>query len=289
MSDATFAFYAGVQKKLEAYFGDKLGEDINNFSRQEITNFRNHLSKKLAAKTVNHQIKALKSIFRDALRDGFLLENPAEHVDSVKDDKSTKEQRKPFTVDELKLVMEHANSEWRSMVLFGLYTGQRLGDIVKLRWSNIDLNRGMINLVTGKTGKRLHIPIAKPLLDHIERLPVGDDPQACIHPKSCETLQNANWQVSTLSNQFTKILEHAGLREKTTHQKKGQGRSAKRQAMQLSYHSLRHTAVSLMHEAGIPAASVQALIGHDSEAVHQAYTHIGDDALRKAADSLPKL
>lgn len=290
VSSATYSFYAGVRKKLEDYFGDRMSDDMNNFVRQDITSFRNELSSRLAANTVNHHIKVVRMVFKDALRDGFVLENPAEHVDAVKDDKSSKLKRKPFAIQELRLVMEHATSEWRSMILFGLYTGQRLGDIVRLRWSQIDLNRGVIYLVTGKTGKRLHIPLAKPLLEHIGTLPAGDDPEECIHPRAYELLQSsAGGKVTTLSNQFTKILEHAGLREKTTHQKKGQGRSAKRQAMQLSFHSLRHTAVSLMHEAGIPAASVQALIGHDSEAVHQAYTHIGDEALRKAADSLPRL
>jgi hypothetical protein len=42
-----------------------------------------------------------------------------------------------------------------------------------------------------------------------------------------------------------------------------------------------------MKEAGIPAAVVMELVGHDSEAMSRHYTHVGADALRKAAESLP--
>ena len=55
----------------------------------------------------------------------------------------------------------------------------------------------------------------------------------------------------------------------------------------LSFHSLRHTATTLLHEGGVPAAVAQALIGHDSEAIHQVYVSVGFEALKKAADTLP--
>jgi integrase len=46
---------------------------------------------------------------------------------------------------------------------------------------------------------------------------------------------------------------------------------------------LRHTAVSLLKDAGIPQAAVQELIGHDSEQMSALYTHVGREALEKAA------
>ena len=50
-----------------------------------------------------------------------------------------------------------------------------------------------------------------------------------------------------------------------------------------------NTVAKLMKEAGIPAAVVMELVGHDSEAMSRHYTHIGADALRKAAASLPDI
>ena len=47
--------------------------------------------------------------------------------------------------------------------------------------------------------------------------------------------------------------------------------------------------MTLMKEAGIPEAVVMELVGHDSEQMSQHYTHVGAEALRKAAAALPKL
>ena len=48
------------------------------------------------------------------------------------------------------------------MILFGLYTGQRLGDIATLRWNNLDLVRGELRLSTRKTDKTMVLPLARP-------------------------------------------------------------------------------------------------------------------------------
>jgi len=74
-----------------------------------------------------------------------------------------------------------------------------------------------------------------------------------------------------------------------THQSRGIGRDGKRAGNELSFHSLRHTAVSLLKDAGIPQAVVQELIGHESEAMSALYTHVGSEALRKAASALPAI
>jgi len=70
---------------------------------------------------------------------------------------------------------------------------------------------------------------------------------------------------------------------------RGIGRAAKRAPSQLSFHSLRHTAVSLLKDAGIPQAVVQELIGHDSEQMSAQYTHVGREALERAAAALPEI
>ena len=75
--------------------------------------------------------------------------------------------RRPFTIPELQAVVSVADDEWRSMIVFGLYTGQRLGDLASLTWANVDLQRGEIRLVTRKTGKTLNLPIAAPLRKHL--------------------------------------------------------------------------------------------------------------------------
>jgi integrase len=92
-----------------------------------------------------------------------------------------------------------------------------------------------------------------------------------------------------LSRQFSELLAQAGLREKTTHVGRGKTRSVRREVNALSFHSLRRTATTLLHEAGVAGAVAQALIGHDSEQIHNDYINVGREALKNAVATLPAI
>ena len=194
--------------------------------------------------------------------------------------------RRPFTVPEIRKVIEVADKEWKSLILFGLYTDQRLADLATLRWDNIDLPRNEIRIKTRKTGKRLAIPVAPALKTHIKSLAAARE--GYLHPKAAATVTSQK-RSGTLSNQFADLLAQAGLRDKAPHRSKGKGRDAKRSSNGLSFHALRHTAVSLLKDAGVPEAVVMELVGHDSEAMSVHYTHVGTEALAKAVAALPEI
>ena len=123
----------------------------------------------MSPSTVNHGLKFARMLFGAARKEGLIAENPAEDVPILKRD--TKSTRRPFTVSEVKALIATADDEWQSMILFALYSGQRLGDIATLTWEQIDLEAGEIRLQTGKTERFQKIPIPSPLLKHIQSLP----------------------------------------------------------------------------------------------------------------------
>jgi len=216
-------------KKTISVFLDFLAEradrDLADLTRSDIMRFRNELAKRLGADTVNRYVKIVRMFFKSAHRDGYLLENPAEHVDAIRD--RSKEARRPFTIGELQAVMAVADPEWQSLIRFGLYTGQRLADLSLLTWENVDLARNEIRLVTKKTGKRLTIPMSAPLRQHVLSLPAGESPDTPIHPRAFEVVQRQQRAIS-VSNWFVDLLAQAGLRPKQNHQGRGIGRAAKR-------------------------------------------------------------
>src|SRR5438874_5923341 len=182
IAGSTRAFYRNAADKFLRFLGDVADADITEITRDHITRFRNEEAKRFAPKTVNHQVKFLRMIFRAARRDALVSDDPAEFVDTVRKGKSAP--RRPFTIPELKAVLSVADDEWRSMVYFGLYTGQRLSDVAMLTWENIDLARGEIRLVSRKTARTLILPIAASLHKHIEALPSNDDPAGPLHPRA---------------------------------------------------------------------------------------------------------
>jgi integrase len=225
-------------------------------------------------------------LFKAAQRDELIDHNPAEFVNTVR--QRTTRDKRPFTLAEIQAILSVADPEWQSLIRFGFYTGQRLGDLAALRWSNIDSARGEIRFVTAKTGRRMIIPLSGGLRTHIASLTPNDQIDAVIHPRAFVILE-AHGNASMLSRQFGELLSAAGLRAPVTHRSTGKTRSSRRNLNALSFHSLRRTATTLLHEAGVASAVAQALIGHDSEAIHEHYVNVGREALQKAAAVFPSI
>ena len=275
--------YENALGKFLAHLGTQADEGLDEITRSQVAAFRDAQLAVSASATSNIQLKVVKMLFRSARRDGFVLDDPAESVKPAK--LVATFERRPFTIDELRAVLSVADDEWVSLIKFGLYTGQRLCDIATLTWTQVDLARAEIRLTARKTNKPLLIPITPPLRDHLLSLASGsDDPRAPVHPRAVAAVAACHGRVSMLSQAFGELLVAAGLREPfRVRGGKGIGRSGKRTGFALSFHSLRHTAVSLMKDAGVPDAVVMALVGHDSKAMSAHYTHVGKEALAKAA------
>jgi integrase len=227
VAPASLAFYRKSTNKFLEFLGPAADLDLASVTRRTLTEFRNTIARKAAPKTVNADLKAVKAVMRAAKRDGYVVEDPGEFVETVR--KSSERQRRAFTIAQLQSVLELADPEWKSLIRFGVYTGQRLGDLAVLSWDNVDLVRSEIRFRTRKTAKQMIIPVAGPLRSHIEGLPTSDRPGAPIHPKAFAIMQRQG-RSGNLSNQFSDLLAQAGLREKAPHRSKGKGRSARRES-----------------------------------------------------------
>jgi integrase len=287
----TYDSYSSGLTQLLGYLGPRADAPIGDLTKAEFVAYRNSLSATVSATTTNNHLALVKMLFKSARRDIVCSDNPVEFIGYVRAAGRKAKEKRPFTLAELQAVLAVADPEWRSLILFGLYTGQRLGDVASLTWTNIDLERGEVRLVTSKTSRTMIIPMAPPLRAHIESLPAGEDSQAPLHPHAF-ALFSGTGRSGSLSNAFSDLLVQAGLRARPAYvSRDGQrlGHSARRKINALSFHSLRRTATTLLHEAGVPSTVAQALIGHDSEEVHSDYITIGREALRDAVSKFPTL
>lgn len=273
---ASYVKYEGVVQRFLKFLGPKTDKDVMSISAKEVSSYRNSLAESLKPSTVNGHLKVLRVAFEDAFRDGKIRVNPAKQVKTLR--KGSGSARRPFTSGEISLILSVANNEWRGLILAGLCTGQRLGDIVRLRWANIDAEKKMISLTTGKTGERIAVWIFPPLWDYLMALPASDDPQSPIFPTALAAVEAAE-SVHPLSKQFHSLLVSVGLARKWESKKTGTGRSVARDNTGLSFHALRHTTVSFLKRAGVPEAISMAIVGHTSRAVSENYTHIDSETI----------
>lgn len=251
----------------------------------DVAAYRDKSAAKVVAKTANNKLKILHTFFQTAWRDGFIPDNPAAKVKTLATADST---RRPFTLPEIRLLLAAANHEWRGMVLFGLYTGQRLKDIASLQWDHLDTTRKLWNFTTSKTTRHQEIPLAQPLLDYLAALPSQDDARAPVFPLASAQLEK-DGDVHVLSEQFYGIMFTAGLVPKRLpkDKAKGVGRTGKRAQSEIVFHCLRHTATSLFKNAGVSEGVAQDIIGHDSKEMSRHYSHIDVTAKRAAVALLP--
>jgi integrase len=285
VAHTSFLFYKMVVRDFLAWAGKRAENDLRTVTRKDILAYRNATAARVSARSTNHNLKTVRTVFKSARRDGLLVENPAEFVDTLPQERS---ERRPFTEAELRALLSVADGEWRSLILFGLYTGQRLGDLARLTWQNLDLQRGEVRLVTGKTGRRQLIPMHAALRRHVDTLPAGDDPHAPLHPHAFDVVARQN-KSGTLSRSFRELLAQAGLAKPEKHTKTGDGDAfrGRRRKSEISFHSLRYTVTSLLQSAGVGQAVSQEIVGHDSEAIHAVYTRINRDTLAGAIATLP--
>jgi integrase len=281
-AEATSVRYTGAINSFIQSLGERADLDISAIASRDIVAFRDQVASRLSTSTTNHAVKVVRMSLKDAQADALVTANVAAGVRPAKSAEDSG-RRRPFTLPEIKRILRVAHGEWTGIILFGLYTGQRLGDIARLTWQNVDLMRGELAFVSRKTKRRLVIPLAVPLHAYLlERADTSDNPQQPLFSKAC-----AAKRISALSNQFYDIMADAGLVESRKHKSNGKGRNSRRAFNELSFHALRHTATSLMKNAGVSPAIVQDIIGHDSAAVSTQYTHIEDSAKRRAIEKLP--
>ena len=183
-------------------------------------------------------------------------------------------ERRPLSREELGRLLDAATArgpDWRRLLLLGLYTGLRLGDVTALDWARVDLAGGWINLRTSKTGARVRVPIAPPLAEEMRRTPTAQR----FGPVLPDVAGRRH-----LERPLEAIWREAGVDAWE------RGESGRRVSV-AGYHALRHTYVSLCADAGVPLAVVQAIVGHSGESMTRRYYHAGDAALRSAAAALP--
>ena len=288
-TQGTWKIYQGIVNRFLDSNKDIADKDLRRITANDLINYRDNLAEKLSSTTTNNHLDVLRIALQDALRSEKIDSNPATFVPKIKRKGGTTNIRRAFTLPELKKLLEVASDEWKGIILTGIYTGQRLGDIVRLTWNNVDLHRTSISLTSIKTGRRILVPIARPLLVHFLTSPATDNSDTPVFPDAYALVQKHSGRVSALSNQFYLILVKAGLAPPRSSTGGREGRDGKRILNALSFHCLRHTATSLLKNAGVSEAVAMDIIGHDSKAISQNYTHIEEDAKRTALNSLPDI
>ena len=191
-------------------------------------------------------------------KEAGLQDNPFAGIRRVKSDAKTRE---AFTSDELQTIFDNLDGFTRPMFMMAVWTGLREGDICTLKWSDVDLEHGLITRETRKTGVEVQIPISNDLSAYLFAIQKTDSEY--VFPKHAE-MYLAN--PSGVSYRVKQFLEGLGIQ--TTRIPNGRTRAISVKDL----HSCRHTFCYYAGIAGIPLAVVQSIVGHMSPEMTKHYS-----------------
>jgi integrase len=286
--EKTATRYEKPVKDFLAHLGKRASLPLRAVTPKDVRSFRDaerKLGKSPATANLSHRIIA--SALGAAVRMGYVMTNPATAVDYLSTHE-TKAQKETFTREEIARLLEAAPSDdWRGVILLGALAGIRLGDALRLKWGNVDLQAGGITFTPSKTarlGKKLTLPLHPEIEAFLLKHPTGASDDAPLFPSLVIVPVPGSLGASMA---FRGIMEQAGVAAGIAREAEegGMGRSVSAR----SFHSLRHGFVTALAHANVAVELRQKLAGHASEGQSLHYTHPEFAALRTAIERLPRL
>lgn len=268
-------------KQFLAFLGKQDGMDLTRVTAFHARTFMEKELERVASGTVKRYLTSLSCAFNRAVEQKLIFSNPFRGIIPSKLEQNDKQERKAFTMDEVKRLLELMPDEWPDMIRVCLYTGgQRLGDIAKLTWEQIDLENGRLQMTTQKSKLRMNKPIIAPLEKVLLRRKEVSVSKY-VFPIAAMRHSQGGDKSSKLSLEFTDFLEEHGFIEKRQELK-----GDRRELAEKSFHSLRATAVTVLRLAGVPADLCRFIVGHHSEEIEKVYFRPQEEEVNRAVGFL---
>jgi integrase len=285
--------YEGYEYAIEPHIKPALGRiKLKDLTPTQVRWFyRDRLDSGLAPATVHKLHVVLHKALKTAVSDGLIPRNAAA---GLKLPRITREEINSLSSEEARSLLESARGDrLEALYILALNTGMRQGELLALKWDDVDLERGVLRVrrtlthsdktfILGepKTNKsrrtiRLTTSAVQALkvhlsrqLEEMERMGSLYQPGGLIFATEAGTIINP----SNLRNRsFKPLLKRAGLRP-------------------IRFHDLRHTCATLLLSKDVNPKIVSEMLGHSSVSITlDIYSHLLPDMQEKAAKALEEL
>jgi len=270
--------FLSIQKHL-TNFWETIGHrhSLLGVSTIDIENFKSIFLKTTTPKTVNKVLKYIKAMFNRALDWNYLTINPAQRVKSFKVPKSNIPHC--LTIKEIKELLEKCPSWFYPIIYTFLATGMRRGELIHLRWCDIDMPNHLININNQDT---FHTKNFLPRTIGLKQIlyETFQNMQSKNNKEFKEENENSEDQFIFISSE--------GLPYTSSVLQKTWMKVRKELGVNYRLHDFRHTFCSYLILRGVDIKTVQMLMGHsDVRTTMQIYSHVQTVHLQKAVEKLP--
>ncbi|MBI3272210.1 MAG: site-specific integrase [Planctomycetes bacterium] len=220
--------------------------------------------------TVNRDLALASALFRWAIRQGYVEDNPVKGVERFSEKGRARETY--LSAAEARALVASASPILRPLLVAALSTGARRGDLLALRWRDADFDRRelVMRAESEKAGRGRVVPMTDDLCRELLALRAGRRTPALDGSDPLFTLGDG----SPIGDHALRLMFEAAVFRCQAIP------VAKRDAV--TFHTLRHTSASLMVAAGVPIFDVAKILGHSTLAVTMRYAHFAPEAGRAA-------
>ncbi|CAD7287775.1 Putative defective protein IntQ [Campylobacter majalis] len=236
-----------LQKRILPEFGEKR---LSQIKPMELKRWQNELKKELSAKRINNIRSVFELILKSAVSNELIDKNPFNSVAKLQNKKT---EINPLSLDEVALVLKTANKDFANVLKVAFFTGMRTGELIALRWENIDFKKETIRIDKSIRQGQIQPPKTQNSIRTIPMLPCVKEALLALKQGN-----NSEWvfaglngshlyEPKSLSKKWANTLKKAGLAHRV-------------------FYQTRHTFASIMISKGEDVLWVSQTMGH-SDAV----------------------
>ena len=222
-----------------------------------------HVSMKEMPHQANRVLALASKMFSLAMNWGWRSDNPVRGIERYHEER----RERWLSDDELSRLLSalsaHPNQRAANAVRFQLLTGARIGEVLAMRWSDVDLTRGVWIKPSHHTKQKRteHLPLSAPALALLSAMrEQGDASDRFLFPGDAP-----DKPLQGIRKFWRRITEQVGLED-------------------YRLHDNRHTHASHLVSSGLSLEIVGRLLGHTNPLTTKRYAHLADDPLRAAAE-----
>jgi len=222
-----------------------------------VSDYRSERLKTVKPATVYQELSLMRRMFNVARREWkWTRDNPVADLSFSVGNRNARERW--LTQEQEQLLLDCAtNPAWlRPLLIFALHTGMRKGEILNLKWKEVNFISKIVTVLKSKNGEKRSIPMSKTLYNTLQDIKVRDI-SGRVFPISNRSLREA----------FKTALERAGIED-------------------FRIHDLRHTFATRLVQNGVDLYKVKELLGHKTIAMTMRYAHHYPESLRASIEVL---
>ncbi len=276
LSDTTVINY---KCQLNKYILDEIGfYKLSKLKKLHIQDLANKLYEEynLSSKTIKNYINLVSSILEKAIEWGYINTNIGNNITIPKNYSKPKKEQEIYNNEEIKLLfkaLENEEEPFKTMVYISFYTGARRGEVLALRWKDIDFNNNIIHIVQNKIRKVDGTKIKETknkrsrsfVAPHVLMQKIKD-----IYTNQNENDLLFNYYPSTYTRMWQKFIKINNLKY-------------------ITLHDLRHTNGSILASKGVDIVTIANRLGHLPATASAYYLHAVSEEDIKASEKLDNL